>query len=232
MKSEINLNFHFTYGKLKQIADNMVQLIDRDIAEFTDRGYTPARRAELVAQINTFINTPSDEQLDGLKQVATENKSLARQNLEIEMRKVISIVKLSFPNSPAHQQEFGNFDLSHCTDEELVRNANIMKASATTYLSTLAAEGLTAAKISQLGTLAQTLDNAIDAQTQAINKRNITTEKRRTEANKLFDLISKYSETGKAIFADVSYAKYNDYVIYNTTTGESDTPAPTDTNPI
>jgi hypothetical protein len=55
MKSEINLNFHFTYGKLKQIADNMVQLIDRDIAEFTDRGYTPARRAELVAQINTFI---------------------------------------------------------------------------------------------------------------------------------------------------------------------------------
>lgn len=219
MKAEIILKFNFTYGKLKQIADNMVQLIDRDIAEFTDRGFTPARRAELIAQINTFVSMPNDEQLDGQKQIATENKDLARQNLEVDMRKIINMVRVSFPNSSAHQQEFGNFDLSRQTDEELVRNANIMKISATNYLSTLSTEGLTTAKITQLGTLTQALDNAIDAQTQAINRRNVTTEKRRTEANKLFDMVSKYSEIGKAIFADVSYAKYNDYVIYNTATG-------------
>jgi hypothetical protein len=43
----------------------------------------------------------------------------------------------------------------------------------------------------------------------------------------LYLLLSKYSETGKDIWAEVSEAKYNDYVIYNTLSGGPETAAAT-----
>ncbi len=41
-KEPILLKFRFTYGELKQKADVTLLLIDRDLAEFSDRGFTPA----------------------------------------------------------------------------------------------------------------------------------------------------------------------------------------------
>ena len=206
------------------MCDNTLLLIDRDIAEFTDRGFTAAKRTAFVNQINAFLAVPADEIFDGIKQTATQNKDIARNALEIAMRSIINMVEIVFKDFPGKQREFGDFDLSRQTDEELVRNGKNMKDAATKYLTNLATEGLTAAKITALETLRSAFDTAIDLQKKSVTDRNSITEVRRTEANKLFLILMEHSNRGKAIFADVSQAKYSDYVIYDTPSGTDETP--------
>lgn len=222
MKKEVVVLFNFTFAKLKQLCDNMLQLIDRDNLEFADRGYTPAKRAAFAAQIDTFVSVPSDETLDGIKQTTTQEKDTARKELEIAMRGVISAVQIKFKNFPGKQVEFGEFEISRLKDEELVRNARLMKTAATKYLTDLADEGLTATKITALENLTIAFDKAIDLQKKAITDRNSVTELRRMEANKLYQMLMDNSERGKSIFAEISQAKYSDYVIYNTISGDKE----------
>ena len=230
MKKEVITVFRFSFAMLKQLCDNMLQLLDRDIVEFTDRGFTPAKRAAFVSQLNAFLAIPSDEVLDGMKQTATQNKDNARLALEISMRSIINMVQTVFKNFPGKQAEFGDFEISRQKDEDLVRNAKLMKDSATKYLTDLTTEGLTAAKITAFGTLLNTLDTAIDLLEKAKADRNSITENRRIEANKLYEILIEHSNRGKSIFADVSQAKYSDYVIYDTPSGTNEeateTPVP------
>lgn len=222
MKKEITTLFRFPFSKLKQLCDNMLQLLDRDLVEFTDRGFTPAKRAVFANQINAFVAIPSDEVFDGMKQTATQNKDNARLALEIAMRSIVNMAQSVFKNFPGKQAEFGNFEISRQKDDELVRNAKLMKDAATKYLTELTAEGLTAAKITALETLRTTFDTTIDLQNKAVTDRNEVTEQRRIEANKLYEILMDHSNRGKSIFADVSQAKYSEYVIYDTLSGTNE----------
>lgn len=231
MKKEIVVLFNFTFAMLKQLCDSMLLLLDRDIAEHTDRGFTPAKREAFVNQLNAFIAIPTDNMLDGMKQTATQNKDKARAALEIAMRSIINMVEIVFKEFPGKQVEFGNFDLTRQTDEQLVRNGKDMTDAAKKYLTDLAAEGLTIAKITALETLRTAFDASIDLQRKSITDRNSVTESRRIEANKLYLILMDHSKRGKAIFADVSQAKYNDYIIYNTASGTDETPQEPPVNP-
>ena len=222
MKKEVVVLFNFTFAKLKQLCDNMLQLIDRDKIEFEDRGYNEEKKAAFAAQIETFVSIPSDETLDGIKQTTTQDKDAIRKELEIAMRGVISAVQLVFKNSPGKQVEFGEFEITRIKDNELVRNARLMETAAAKYLTELADEGINDTKISNLKELNSKFDKAIDVQKKAITDRNSVTERRRIEANKLYEMLMDNSERGKSIFADVSQAKYSDYVIYNTKSGSED----------
>ncbi len=218
-KDIIAPNFNFTFGHLKQLADSTLLLIDRDIAEFTDRGFTAAKRTQIVTALNNFANFPTDEQMNGLKITATAAKDAARVALEKQLRTIQLAGKQVFGANTGSFREFGNTDLSKQSDGELIRNAKMVSVTATKYLTNLAGEGITAAKITALDAARTALDTAIDLQTQAINNRDTSTEQRTILANTLYTLLAKYSETGKDIWVEVSEAKYNDYVIYNTASG-------------
>lgn len=222
-KKEVVRSYNFTDGYLKQIADNMLTLIDRDIVEFTDMGFTPAKRSDFIQKTNDFANFPSDEQLEGIKMSTTETKTLTRTALEKIMRTILLIAKLVFKEGSGKYKEFGNGDLTRQTDEELVRNANIMLVSANKYLNDLMNDGLSVAKIQQLDIAKKDFDIAIDEQRKAISERDTSTEARIETGNSLYELVSKYAEIGKDIWYDTNESKYNDYVIYNTSTGAPDT---------
>lgn len=229
MKNKILLEFNFSLARLKQLADNMVQLMDRDSTQFADRGFTPAKRTAFVAQIDLYTAIRSDEELEGERITAVQLKDQARQLLEINLRTLANMVDNKMADFPGRQSEFGATDFTRQTDDELVRTARKSVRSAGKYLADLADEGLTTAKIAQLETLCNDFDRKIDLAIKAENDRNTATENRHIEANKLYQLLVKYSNTGKTIWADVSEAKYNDYVLYNNSTGSApDMPPPTD----
>lgn len=221
-KKEVARSYNFTDGYLKQIADNILMLIDRDVVEFTDMGLTPAKRSDFIQKINDFAMFPSDEQLEGIKMSTTETKTLTRTALEKIMRTILLIAKLVFKEGTGKYKEFGNGDLTRQSDEELVRNANIMFVSANKYLNDLTNDGLSVAKIQQLDAAKKDFDLAIDAQRKAISERDTSTEARIEAGNGLYELVSKYAEIGKNIWYDTNESKYNDYVIYNTSSGAPD----------
>lgn len=212
-KEPILLKFRFTYGELKQKADVTLLLIDRDLAEFSDRGFTPAQRAELETAIEAVADFPADFQMEGMQMSATDAKFAARDVLESKMRTVFIAVKTIFGVKSATYRAFGNPNLTKQQDDELIRNAKDMVAEIPEHLADLEEEGITLAKAAQLNDAKNTFDMAIDAQRRAIKNRDKATEKRVLLGNALYDLVSKYNEIGKDIWYEISEAKYNDYII-------------------
>lgn len=229
-KEMIISNFKFSFGVLKQLADNTLALLDRDSVAFTDRGFNPTKRAALVTAITNFDNFPTDEHLLGIKVDATAIKDEKRKSLEKQMRTMFLAAKNVFGENTGKYREFGESNLTLQTDSDLARNAKMMAVTATKYLTNLATEGITAAKIALLNTTRNEFDVAIDEQTKAINNRDNSTESRLILANDLYALVVKYNDIGKDIWIESSEAKYNDYVIYNTASGTNEE-IPKETDP-
>lgn len=154
-----------------------------------------------------------------MKISSTTAKETVRGSVEQQMRTIFMNARTVFGENTGAFREFGKPDLVHQTDSDLVRNAKTLVVTATKYLTNLATEGITAAKIAQLETDRVTLNSAIDTQKEAVSIRDNSTETRISLANALYKLIVKYSNTGKDIWISVSEAKYNDYVIYDTPSG-------------
>ncbi len=223
-KDQVKRDFNLADAVLKQKADELIALIDRDIAEFTDRGYNAEKRAELTAARNAVDDFPKDEQLEAIKMNLTEKKDAARDALEKTMRSIFNMAENVFGLYAAKYKEFGNAAISQQSDAEIVRTAKIMTATAQKYLTELSDEGLTSDKINTLVAQREALDLAIDAQAQGISDRDVATEGRIEALNKLYQLLTKYAGTGQDIFYEINEAKYNDYIIYDTPSGLPEVP--------
>lgn len=224
-KNPVEREYQMTDGILKQKADEVIALIDRDTVEFADRGYSAAKKTEFVNARNAAENFVSDEQLEATKMNFTSLKDTSRTVLEKTMRMIFNMAENAFGAGTAKYREFGNPDISHQTDSDLVRTAKITSVTAQKYLSNLAGEGLTAAKITLLASNRTAFDLAIDEQAKGISDRDVATEDRVETFNVLYRLILKYANTGKDIFYETDEAKYNDYVIYDTPSGTAPEPA-------
>lgn len=222
-KKEVVLpKFRMPYGELKQLADSTQLLIDRDIAEFNDRGFTPDKRVAFQTAIDAFYNFPTDEQMEGRQMAATDARFKARDVLESKMRSIFQAVATVFGEKSATYRSFGKSNLTKQKDDELIRSAKEMIAEISEHLADLAEEGITLAKAAQLETAKNTLDAAIDAQRKAVKNRDKATETRVNLGNELYSLVAKYNEIGKDIWYAASEAKYNDYIIYDTPAKPSD----------
>lgn len=225
-KNPVTRGYLFPDAVLKQKADEFINLLDRDIVEFTDRGYTPAKRTELMEARSAVEDFPSDEQLEAIKIDLTNQKETARRALEKSMRTILNMAENTFGFGSAKHKEFGASDITRQPDAEIVRNARIMSATADKYLRELENEGLTEDKIATLIAQRDELDLAIDAQAKGISDRDVATEDRIEVLNKLYQLLTKYAGIGQDIFYETDEAKYNDYIIYDTPSGLPDVPPP------
>ena len=223
-KEQVVRTFKLADSVLKQKADELITLIDRDITEFTDRGYNADKKTELTTARTTVDNFPSDEQLESIKMYLTEQKDTARKALEKSMRSIFKMAENVFGLYSAKYKEFGNAGISQLSDAEVVRIAKMMSVTAEKYLPLLADEGLTSDKINTLITQREALDVAIDAQAQGVSDRDVAAEARVEALNKLYQLLTKYAGTGQDIFYETNEAKYNDYIIYDTPSGLPETP--------
>ena len=128
-KNPVTREYIFPDAILKQKADEFINLLDRDIAEFTDRGYSPTKKTEFISARDAVDSFPSDEQLEAIKMELTAQKDAARNALAKTMRTILNMAQNVFGLAAAKYKEFGASDLARQSDAELVRNARIMVAS-------------------------------------------------------------------------------------------------------
>jgi hypothetical protein len=219
-------SYRFSDAELKQVADKILQLITRDIAEFTDLGFTPAKKADFATQINLFANIATDDLLESSKMVATQVKKEKRAIAETIMRRITTMAQLCFKSDLGKIKSFGELALAHQTDDEIVRTARTIEIGATLYLPELIADGITAQTVQDLQAAREALDIAIDQQNAAISARDAATAIRITTGNELYALVSKYAEMGKLIWREIFEPKYNDYILYDAPSNNSSTTTP------
>ncbi|HMK05898.1 MAG TPA: hypothetical protein VK476_00090, partial [Flavobacterium sp.] len=88
INEENTTNFKFSYDFLKKLAESTLTLIDRDIVEFTDRGFDSIKREEYQQCLTAFAECATDEEMEGIKIAATDAKDEAGTLVEKQMRTI------------------------------------------------------------------------------------------------------------------------------------------------
>lgn len=203
-------------------SQDVVDSIDRDIAEFTTRGYTPAKKTAFELAITTFDGMPSDNYLLGQQEEKTETKNTVRKACEKKINLVLTAVENVYGrNSSTYNLFTEDKSLSKLTDPQLLRYMEDFADSTEEHLAELADEGVTAATVTELRDLRTQFNDALKAQRKAEKDRNTGNSNRIKSGNALYKLLVKYCNTGKDIWFGVDESRYNDYVITESSGGSS-----------
>lgn len=212
--------YNMTDPSLTLKCEDVLDSIDRDITEFTARGFTPAKRTLFENTITAFDGMPSDNYLLGLQEIATQTKNTARVSCETAVNVVLTAVVNVWGIDSAEYHFFTeDKSLSNLTDTELLRYLEDFADATEDELTALADEGIDAATVTNLRALRVSFNTALKEQRKAIKARDTGDNSRIKKGNELNKLLVAHCNTGKNIWINVDEAKYNDYVIYDTASG-------------
>ena len=206
--------YNFPDSHLMRLCNTITTFMIRDILQFADYGLDTSTANDYTNEINSFENFPTDIELRGKQGFCTEQKFLSDDNLKTIIRNVMARVVTVFPEGTAKFDAFGTKGMSAMADAELLKCGRRVARRATEYLAQLSGTGLTAAIIADLLAKCQAFEDAIAAQEDAIDNREIFAEERTDLGNKIYDKLMNYSSFGQTIWYDKSEAHYNDYIIY------------------
>ena len=218
----LHRSYKMTDPALTLKCEDVLDSIDRDIAEFNARGFTPAKRTLFLNTITAFDAMPSDNYLLGLQEIATQTKNETRVLCETAVNAVLTAV-VNVWGIDSAQYHFFTEDksLSNLTDTELLRFLEDFADATEDELTALLDEGIDAATVTNLRALRVSYNTALKNQRKAIKTRDTGDHARIKKGNELNKLLVTHCNTGKNIWLNIDESKYNDYVIYDTPTGGS-----------
>lgn len=228
-KKEVVRAYNFSDGKLVTTTNEKIAFIRRDAAEFIGYGITSVMVDELETQTNHFSETATDVELVGDQTEVTTAKDAIADKLQEVIRSVMSRVVLKYPVESAKYRKFGTEALSQQSDAELMVIAARVYRVGNLMLADLAANGLTAGMLEDIKNQRGALEHELIDMKLKIADRDIEQENRVEAGNAIYATLIKYTNTGQSIWETSNVAKYNDYVVYNTPTGDAPTDPPTPT---
>jgi len=189
----------------------------RDLVELASYSITNIVIENFEDLINDFQDLPNDEILRADLSYAVEQRDAKKNTVLNIMRSISFRAKAVFGENTSKYRAMTPGNISQMPESNLLIAANQVHFAATESLAELASEGVTAQYLADFKT-------AIEAYETAINNVNIKKVARDTgsetkilKGNELYALVVKYCDYGKLIWDGVSPAKYNDYIIYTST---------------
>jgi hypothetical protein len=228
-KKEVVRGYTFSDGRLVTISKEKIAFIRRDAAEFVGYGITAALVDDLESKTTLFSEGVTDVELVGDQTEVTAAKGGFATELKEAISGVMSRVVLKYKVGSATYRKFGTEALSRQSDAQLLVIASRVVRVGTDMLADLAVHGLTAAMLNHVKAVRDTLEHELISMKLKISDRDIEQESRVEAGNEIYTTLVKYTNTGQSIWASSNVAKYNDYIIYNTESG--DNPAPPE-NPV
>lgn len=220
-KKEAFRIYKFSDAKLVTIGLEKIAFIKRDKVEFDKFNITEEKREALASEINEFSDRDTDVEALQDQVESTEVKDKKAEEIRVAIREVMSCVELKFDVESAKYRKFGTETLSRQTDADLLITAKRVVRVGTELLPILIEHGLTEAKLSAITTLANQFLELIVDQRVEIGDRDIKQEDRVEAGNAIYSVLIKYTNLGQSICINKDVAKHNDYVVYNTHTGEA-----------
>ena len=224
-KQEVFRLYTFSDATLVTKGLEKVAFMQRDATQFDSYGITAMNITNLKNSLNTFADRLTDVEALGDQTQATENKDRKAEELRVAIADVMTRVRLTFPEGSPKYRKFGTDTLSKQIDAELHITAKRVVRVGTELLAELASNGLTQDMLDTISTLADKFADAIVAMKIEIGDRDIEQEDRVEAGNAIYTILAKYTSLGQSIWETSDVAKFNDYVLYNTISGEAETPA-------
>ena len=219
-KKELFRLYNFSDGKLVTIGKEKIAFMRRDKTAFDKFGITTSDFDALETSIDAFSDTDTDVESVNAQTNTTINKDAKAEELREAIRAVMARVVLVFPQGSSNFKKFGTELLSQQLDSDLLITAKRVVRVANEFFADLTPKGVTAAMLTNITDLRATFEDLIIDVKLKIADRDTEQQTRVEKANAIYETLVKYTITGQNIWVSTDVAKYNDYVIYNTVSGE------------
>jgi hypothetical protein len=213
--------YNFSDATLVTTGKEKIAFMRRDAVAFTPFGVTAALVTSLETAINVFSNSITDIETVSNQTGVTANKDAKADQLRVAIRNVMARAELKYGTSNAKYRKFGTEALSQQSDSDLLITGKRVVRVGAEFLADLTANGLTAAMLTAITTLCNDFETLIIDLKIKIGERDIMQEDRVEAGNIIYKTLVQYTTMGLSIWETSDVAKYNDYVIYNTVSGET-----------
>lgn len=221
-KKESFRSFNFSDGKLVAIGKEKIAYMRRDKIEFEKYGITTANFDALEEEIDKFLDTATDIEKLGTQTDTTAIKDAKAEELRQAIRVVMTRVVLVYEEGSSNFRKFGTETLSKQLDSDLLITGKRVVRVANEFFTALETKGLKADMLAKITVLREELEDLIVDVRLKIAERDIDQQERVEKANAIYETLVKYAITGQNIWVSTDVAKYNDYIIYNTVSGEAE----------
>lgn len=212
--------YKFSDATLVTKGKEKIAFMRRDATAFAPFGITAALVTTLETALTAFSNTSTDIEAAANQTGTTTAKDSKADQLRVAIRAVMARAELKYTVAHAKYRKFGAETLSKQTDSDLLITGKRVVRVGTEYLTDLTPNGLTVAMLTAITTLVAEFENLIIDQKIKKGERDIVQEDRVEAGNAIYKTLISYTTTGLSIWETSDIAKYNDYVMYNTETGE------------
>ena len=219
-KKELFRLYNFSDGKLVTIGKEKIAFMRRDKIEFETFGITTTNFDELEVSIDAFSDTATDIESVNSQTNTTADKDAKVEELRQTIRTVMSRAILVFAEGTSNYKKFGTEALSQQMDSDLLITAKRVVRVANEFFADLEPNGLTAEMLTNITAIRAECEDLIVDVKLKIADRDTAQQTRVEKANAIYETLVKYTTTGQNIWVSTDLAKYNDYVIYNTVSGE------------
>ncbi|WP_147298209.1 hypothetical protein [Flavobacterium aquicola] len=187
----------------------------RDKTAFAKFGITEIMIAELETALTAFGNSITDIEAKSDQTAVTKTKNEKGEELRTAIREVMKRVELVFGVNSARYRLFCTSGISKKNDSDLMITAKVVAHAGKRYLEELIETGITAAKLDAIIALSIDFEELVHRQHDKIWERSFLKENRIEQGNSIYEVLTRYTAVGFAIWETSSVAKYNDYIIYN-----------------
>ncbi|MDQ2180546.1 hypothetical protein [Marinifilum sp. D714] len=216
-----NRSINLSYPELIQRADRVAMVVQRDITEFQKYGYAENVHEEVAAKCLAFKEVESDMFWEGQKVLATNKKENCKGKLVEILGEFAFKSKLALGEHTKEYKMFRFTGLKKLNDKELIPYASHVIKTARLMPDELAKRNLTIEDFTAAESATKALDDAIDAQADAIAVREQKSLERLNKGSELYKMISELCDVGKRIWEHKNEAFYNDYVLFGSSKSTS-----------
>ncbi|WP_155958913.1 hypothetical protein [Flavobacterium limnosediminis] len=220
-KQEVTRLYKFSDATLVALGKEKIAFMRRDLEAFTSFGITVAMISDLESNLIQFSDGITDIEALSDQTGVTENKTNKAEQLRVAIRNVMTRVELKYGTNSARYKKFGTGAISQLSDPELFITGKRVVRVGTEFLDDLASHGLTTEMLINISSLCYEFENLmLDLQVK-MSERDIIQEDRVEAGNAVYATLVSYTTTGRSIWETTDVAKYNDYIIYDTVSGEA-----------
>lgn len=220
-KNEVTRLYNFSDAQLVAIGNEKIAFMRRDLADFAFFGLGEPQFTALETKIDAFSNLVTDIESASNQVQITEEKDAKAEELKMAIRSVMTRVAQKNGEKSSRYKNYGVDALSKQSDADLIITAKRVVRVGTNNLDDLASVGLTMGLLENISNINTQFETLLIDQKLKIGERDIEQEDRVEAGNVIYTDLVTYTKTGQDIWVSKEVAKYNDYVIYNTESGEN-----------
>lgn len=219
-KKEIYRAFNFSDAVLVTKGKEKIAFMRRDIEKFVTYGIFASDIDALEQKILQFSNTVTDLEILSDQSNSAALKNILGDELRAAVEELMVRVRLVFNPHTSNYKKFGTEMLFSQSDIDLLFTSRRVVRVGYFFLSELESKGITETTLAEIVTLGNNFETAMIDLRIEIKDRDIMQEDNVAVANEIYETLVCYTNTGQSMWSDINIAKYNDYIIYNTPTGE------------